>query len=283
LIMANLKSTDYLKLEKLFEMNSGYVLNFTNSTFQQFFRESVGIDIYSNKYGIYGDSKAKRLRAFINLESNCIVGKIIIELIEHWRTSKMLSDTAISKQQEVLSLECRNIAEKLQGKKTTIHETPKNESEFLKQDFGKVSLQGLKLESGLIEVLSQRIEEIDKCLRAGASLSVIFLAGSTIEGVLLGIASQNPQKFNNADSAPKDKTTGKVKQFYMWSLSDLINVAHEIQFLDLDVKRFSHALRDFRNYIHPYEQLRSSFRPDEHTAQICFQVLKAALHDLSKV
>jgi hypothetical protein len=44
-----------------------------------------------------------------------------------------------------------------------------------------------------------------------------------------------------------------------------------------DVKKFSHGLRDFRNYIHPYEQMQSGFAPDEHTAKLCFQVLKAAL------
>lgn len=40
-------------------------------------------------------------------------------------------------------------------------------------------------------------------------------------------------------------------------------------------------LRDFRNYIHPYEQWSSGFNPDEHTALISWQVLKAAIHDLS--
>jgi hypothetical protein len=52
--------------------------------------------------------------------------------------------------------------------------------------------------------------------------------------------------------------------------------------LGLDVKKFSHALRDFRNYIHPYEQMASRFNPDAHTAQICFQVLRAAISALSK-
>jgi hypothetical protein len=54
-------------------------------------------------------------------------------------------------------------------------------------------------------------------------------------------------------------------------------VACEIDILKPDVQKFSHGLRDFRNYIHPYEQMRSGFTPDEHTAKLCFQVLKAAL------
>ena len=53
--------------------------------------------------------------------------------------------------------------------------------------------------------------------------------------------------------------------------------ATDIGILKLDVKTFSHGLRGFRNYIHPYEQMVSGFTPDEHTAKVCFQVLKAAL------
>ena len=49
-----------------------------------------------------------------------------------------------------------------------------------------------------------------------------------------------------------------------------------------DVKKFSHALRDFRNYIHPYQQMSIGFQPDEHTARICFQVLKAALYQIEQ-
>lgn len=38
-----------------------------------------------------------------------------------------------------------------------------------------------------------------------------------------------------------------------------------------------HDLRNFRNYLHPHQQMISGFTPDEHTAKVCFQVLKAAL------
>jgi uncharacterized protein with HEPN domain len=84
-----------------------------------------------------------------------------------------------------------------------------------------------------------------------------------------------------AKGSPKDKT-GKVKYFQDWCLSDFINVARELNLLGEDVKKFSHALRDFRNYIHPYQQMSSNFNPDEHTAKICWQVLQTAIIQLSK-
>jgi len=283
--MAKLKSTDQLKLETLFDMGGGYVLDFSNATFQQFVRNNTGLDIYSSKYETYGESKAKRLRALWEIESDQTVGKIIIEMIEHWCTLKMLSGSDITKQEKLLSSECNKIADRLLGKKTNNHLTSayeKSATDFLKQKFGEVSLKGLNLESGLIDVLTQRIEEIKKCLQGGGSLAVIFLCGSTLEGILLGVATRDPKRFNQAKASPQDKSTGKVLAFHQWSLNDLINVSHEIGVLGLDVKRFSHALRDFRNYIHPYEQWRTGFNPDKDTALICWQVLKAAITDLNK-
>lgn len=102
-----------------------------------------------------------------------------------------------------------------------------------------------------------------------------------MEGILLGIAIKNPRKFNESKISPKNKDN-KVKPFQEWTLNNLIEVAYEQNFLSLDVKRYSHSLRDFRNYIHPYEQMSQSFNPDNHTAKISWQVLKAAIYQLSK-
>lgn len=73
--MSSLKMLERGCFEELFDMAGGYVLNFTNRTFSEFLRESAGVDIYSDKYAISGDSKARRLRAFIELEEDTVVGK----------------------------------------------------------------------------------------------------------------------------------------------------------------------------------------------------------------
>ena len=109
---------------------------------------------------------------------------------------------------------------------------------------------------------------------------MIFLSGSILEGILLAVASKNPKAFNQEKSSPKDEN-GKVRSFPDWSLAQLINTANDAGFLKLDVKKFSHELRDFRNYIHPHQQSMSGFNPTKHTAEICLQVLKAAIADLS--
>jgi hypothetical protein len=160
-----------------------------------------------------------------------------------------------------------------------VDEPPDQENEFLNREFSNVTMQGLGLEGPVSTVLEHRIKEIEKCFSASSPLAVILLAGSTLEGILLGLAIQYPKHFNSARASPKDGA-GKVKQFQDWSLSNFIDVSRELALLQHDTYKFSHSLRDFRNYIHPFEQMASGFAPREHTAKICLQVLKAAIYDL---
>lgn len=159
--------------------------------------------------------------------------------------------------------------------------TPITEDEFLKREFSDISIAEIGLKSVLSDILQQRIMEIEQCFSAGAYLSVILLAGSTLEGIILGLAIKHPQPFNTSKTAPKDKS-GKVKQFNDWSLSSFIDVARDINLIQHDTQKFSHSLRDFRNYIHPFEQMKSNFNPRQHTAKICLQVLKTAIHEINE-
>ena len=150
------------------------------------------------------------------------------------------------------------------------------EDEFLKQTFD-VDIGSLRLDSQVSNVILGRLDEIERCIRGDAPLAVIFLVGSVMEGILLGTATACPKLFNTSTSAPTDANTGKVRKFSYWTLNNFIDVAAENGILKPDVKKFSHVVRDFRNYIHPYQQMAEQFSPDKQTALICFQVLKAAI------
>lgn len=52
------------KLEKAFGMEGGYVLSFSNRSFEEFFREVLSVDICDVKYQLGSGSKANRMRAF---------------------------------------------------------------------------------------------------------------------------------------------------------------------------------------------------------------------------
>lgn len=271
--MSSLKMLERDCIEELFGMGSGYVMDFSNRTFSEFFRESARVDIYSEKYAANGDSKAKRLRTFIGLEADPLVGKTLSDLLEYWRYKTPQPNT----KETALAERAKQVVERLVGKSVSPRDSGQ---EFLKQDFGPIAFQKIPTAGPLVTILESRLSEAIRCLKADSPLAVIFHCGGILEGLLLGLASANPQQFNQAPNSPKDKA-GNVKQLHEWTLAQFIDVACELGYLKLDVKKFSHALRDFRNYIHPYEQMSARFNPDKHTAEICLQVLKAAIASLS--
>jgi hypothetical protein len=110
--MAELKLRERLKIESFLQMKDGYVLSFSNRTFQEFIIESVGIDIYDQKYSDAGESKARRLRTFWLKESNYTVGKLLKDLIIYWNESipdGHLFDTSVVNDMEF----CDNISKKM--------------------------------------------------------------------------------------------------------------------------------------------------------------------------
>ena len=75
--MVKLKYKDIRIIDDAFEMHGGYVLDFTNRTFAQFFDDEFGIDIDADKYQANGTSKARRLRTFLALEDEYTVSKVL--------------------------------------------------------------------------------------------------------------------------------------------------------------------------------------------------------------
>ena len=104
--MANLSYLDKLQLEKLLGMPSGYVLNFSDKTFQEFVLDSVGIDIYSPGMDAGETSKAKRLRHLWKVGPNHVVGRLLLAFCDYYRAVERQPD-------QTLLSECRGIAQRL--------------------------------------------------------------------------------------------------------------------------------------------------------------------------
>jgi hypothetical protein len=81
--MSDLTALEKRTLEKFLGMSSGYVLDFSNRTFEDFILDSTGRDIWSEKYRYASGSKANCLRAFWAKEPNHIVGKLLADLLEY--------------------------------------------------------------------------------------------------------------------------------------------------------------------------------------------------------
>jgi hypothetical protein len=107
--MSSLSMADRLIVEKHFGMASGYVLNFSDRTFGEFVFEAVGRQIHDVKYTKGGTSKANKLRTFWKIESESMVGKLILALVDYEAALYPVPDA----EAKARSGKCRHIATRL--------------------------------------------------------------------------------------------------------------------------------------------------------------------------
>jgi len=153
------------------------------------------------------------------------------------------------------------------------------ESTLLQLVFRPELLEKVPVDSGMLPVLVSRMREAQACLEVKAHLAAVILSGSVLEGMCLGFGSRHPERVNRAFTARFNRAP---KGFPEWKLREWIDVLGHLGDLSPNVEKFGHAVREFRNYVHPAEQLANQFSPDHHTARICFQVVVAAVEDLTR-
>jgi hypothetical protein len=87
-------------------MKTGYVLDFSDRTFGDFFDE-YRVQIDAEHYRTGGTSKANRMRTFWTRDANHVVGRVIAGLIQYGAEERCLPD------QPELIEECRKISQRL--------------------------------------------------------------------------------------------------------------------------------------------------------------------------
>jgi len=105
--MSDLTGSERRKLEKLLGMGGGYVLNFSDRTFGDFFDE-YRVEIDAERYRVRGTSKANRMRTHWELDANHVVGRVIGGLIDYANDESCFGDS-----NPVLIEDCRKIAQRL--------------------------------------------------------------------------------------------------------------------------------------------------------------------------
>ncbi len=106
--MSDLTHLEKHKFERLFGMDTGYILDFSNRSFQDFVRDSTGRDIYDSCYAYDSGSKANRLRGFWQHEENHVVGKLMANMLAY------IADSGPSTEPEALQEACQQIVARLQ-------------------------------------------------------------------------------------------------------------------------------------------------------------------------
>lgn len=271
--MATVDNTVKVKLEHLLGMAGGYVLDYSNASFAAFVRDSIGVDPYKRHDG----SKAQVLRQLWVSLSDAEFAKLTIDILEYRRLTEDLGHMQLTDRTEPDRRLAEELIEQLRPLLDEAERVTGEEAAFLARVV-ELDLGQVPVEIDLQSVIADRLQEVEVCFEGGAYLAVLILCGSTLEGLLYEVAKSHPADYNRAKVAPTHD--GKVRSFPEWTLNDLLNCSRELGLLGEDITKFGHAVREFRNYIHPQQQVRENFRPRKVTAQVARQVLRAAIDDL---
>ncbi len=128
-----------------------------------------------------------------------------------------------------------------------------------------------------VDVLRNRWDEAERCIGADAPVMAIVALGSILEGALRAVAEKFPSQTNQASKAPRDTQSGRTKGFRDWAFWDFVEVAEELGWIGAEVHRLGHALRDYRNLVHPAQQVGKKEFPTIGSARACRQVVLTAI------
>ena len=131
-----------------------------------------------------------------------------------------------------------------------------------------------------IKVLRARWDEAERCIAADAPVMAIVALGSILEGALRATADRFPREANQADKAPKDAASGRAKPFRDWTFFDFIQVAQELGWIGNDTTRLGQAVREYRNLVHPAEQVKAGEFPTQGSARVCREAVLTSLKNL---
>ncbi|MEC0307373.1 hypothetical protein P4H67_11485 [Paenibacillus lautus] len=104
--------------------------------------------------------------------------------------------------------------------------------------------------------------------------SALILSGSIIEAVLLDHISAK-----NITQYPMEN--GRNKRVSQMDLNELLYVSNQEKFIDIQLYYLSHAIRGFRNLIHPgVEQRKHSVTVSEENAMLAWSIVRKVIHEI---
>ena len=79
-------------IDRVFGMEGGFVLDFSNRTFAEFFHDEVNVDIHNPHWAVQGGSKAKRLRYYLRQADRQKALDTLNALWEYREASRVTAD-----------------------------------------------------------------------------------------------------------------------------------------------------------------------------------------------
>ena len=113
-MLTAIRSIDMQIIDRIFGMEGGYVLDFSDRSMAQFFAHDLNIDIDHPRYRDDGPSKARRLRCFLRKEDAETVVRVLNALWEFRETRRALAGQ--EEQVPKAHAQLLNLTNRLQGK-----------------------------------------------------------------------------------------------------------------------------------------------------------------------
>ncbi len=279
-----ISASDIEFIQQFLGMQNGYILDLPKKRFVDLVSRSTNRDLMSEEFATKGDSAANRFRVFWDKEHPRVVMKVLKELILIWSNDNA-NKVKAEEFCKIAKIHNTYIETEFHIEIPSINGTEQNESDeetFLMREYGKISLDGLDLDHFLEQSLSNRINEVHKIFQSRCYFATVIMIGGILEGLLLHAVDKHFNVLDSVKGVPRNQQNGTIKNIENWKLFELIEVSVELKLVRQNVSKFSHSLREFRNYIHPSLENKMQFSPDERTAKICMLVLKDVIDGLRK-
>lgn len=78
-------------------MGGGYVLDFSDRTYSEFFAVELGVDIFSEEYSQASGSKAHRLRRFFDVAPDDLLARAVAKLVQHAKSLPDVDAAAVAR------------------------------------------------------------------------------------------------------------------------------------------------------------------------------------------
>lgn len=98
--MSTLTSTEQRVFERYLRMGEGYVLDFSNRTFADFFSTEMNVDIYDSIWEGGGTSKANLLRSYLKIADDHRAAKLLRALMNYVESTNFSHPTIASSESE---------------------------------------------------------------------------------------------------------------------------------------------------------------------------------------
>lgn len=130
-------------------------------------------------------------------------------------------------------------------------------------------------DANLRAIIERDFTDIQKSYISGCWKSVIILCGGAIEAILTDLL------LSHENSAKACKLAPTKSDIMSWDLSDLINVSVALNLVSQGVEKLSNPIREYRNLVHPGNEVRKKIKFGSEEAKIAIEVLKIVHRDLS--